>query len=249
VGIKIATSALLFIFATSLFIGWDMRRLSSTLALPANDSGSPAENGQRYLRANEIAPEKVQAAYSLHKAYFQQSNSTFAEGRFEESRQALLTSREMWLNINRHDPYDYSSQMALAKIAFTLFERGASEYADEAITRYEKIAARFPNYPTLVGTAATVAASTENYTTAISLANQAIETEATTKPWSKAWFARGISLYLTGNEQGGIDDLLMATQKEPGSQAAQLAHLALVKIYTDAGDSEAAEAHREQFVP
>ncbi len=78
---------------------------------------------------------------------------------------------------------------------------------------------------------------------AIEYADRAIATEATTKPWSKAWFAKGRSLYETGFEDEAIEALITAIEKEPDSEGATLAHQFLADIYETRGDIEKAEYH------
>ena len=97
--------------------------------------------------------------------------------------------------------------------------------------------------PSLVGTASTALASVGDYELAIRLAEQVIATEDQTHGWSKAWYAKGASKFLLGYEKEGIADLLVATEKRPGSQGAIGAHSTLAKIYRDRGDIESAEVH------
>ena len=97
--------------------------------------------------------------------------------------------------------------------------------------------------PTLLATASTAIASVGDYEEAIRLAEQVIATEDQTHGWSKAWYAKGASKFLLGYEKEGIADLLVATEKRPGSQGAIGAHSTLAKIYRDRGDIESAEVH------
>ena len=57
---------------------------------------------------------------------------------------------------------------------------------------------------------------------AIEYAEKAIATEEKTKPWSKAWYAKGRSLYELGQEEKAIFALTTATEKEPGTEGAIL---------------------------
>lgn len=149
----------------------------------------------------------------------------------------------MVLDAESRNPYEIGAQLSLAKIASTMVERGWLEFSPELIERYLKIADYYPGFPTLVGTASTAAATVGEYKLAIELADQAIKTEDRTHGWAKAWFARGISLFLLGSEEEGISNLIVATEKEPGTEGARLAHLALAKIYRDRGDTDQAELH------
>ena len=71
----------------------------------------------------------------------------------------------------------------------------------------------------------------------------AIATEERTKPWSKAWYAKGRSLYELGQEEEAILALTKATEKEPGTEGAILAHKILGGIYRERGDHDLSELH------
>ena len=141
------------------------------------------------------------------------------------------------------------TQLALATIATTMVQRGNSDFAGELLERHTRIAKYYPQFPSLVGTAATAAASVGEFELAIELADQAISTESELRHnWSKAWYAKGASLVLLGQVDRGIAALLIATEKEPGSQGAFLAHQVLAQVYEQQGDRNLAEFHRDQIV-
>ena len=71
----------------------------------------------------------------------------------------------------------------------------------------------------------------------------AIETEKTTKPWSKAWYAKGASLASIGKINEGIEALNTATIKEPNDDGAILAHQTLSEIYAYLGEYDKSEKH------
>jgi len=112
------------------------------------------------------------------------------------------------------------TQIGLAQAALRMTEWGYPEYRQEASDRYVRIVNLYPNIPTLIGTAATVMSSFDKHELAIEFAEQAIATEATTQPWSKAWFAKGRSLYLLGLEDEAIEALKTAIAKDPESAGA-----------------------------
>ena len=78
---------------------------------------------------------------------------------------------------------------------------------------------------------------------AIDYAERAIATEEKTKPWSKAWYAKGRSLYELGQEEKAIFALTTATEKEPGTEGAILSHKVLGEIYRERGNVELSELH------
>ena len=79
---------------------------------------------------------------------------------------------------------------------------------------------------------------------AIEYAEMAIATEKTTKPWAKAWYAKGRSLYHLGQKEQAIIALITATEKQPGTEGAILAHKVLAEIYSELGNVELSELHK-----
>ena len=69
--------------------------------------------------------------------------------------------------------------------------------------------------------------------------------EKTTKPWSKAWYAKGRSLYELGQENEGIIALQTANQKQPGTEGALMSHKMLAEIFHNRGNVELSELHRK----
>ena len=240
------TGIILFV---SIFSAWDMRRIGATAVLAdSSNLTSLDEAGQSYLEAHRRAPNRKRVVYTLYESYFTTSARVYADGRQELAHSLLLSARELWLGSEKRNPYELGAQLALAKIASTMVERGHFEFSSELLERYSRIAENNPGFPTLTGAAATAAASIGEYELAIEFANNAIETESRTHGWSKAWFARGISRFLLGFEDEGISDLIVATKKEPGTEAARLAHLALAKIYRDDGEPEQADLHNKMAI-
>jgi hypothetical protein len=240
------TGIILFV---SIFSAWDMRRIGATAVLAdSSNLTSPDEAGQSYLEAHRRAPNRKRVVYTLYESYFTTSARVYADGRQELAHSLLLSARELWLDSEKRNPYELGAQLALAKIASTMVERGHFEFSSELLERYSRIAENNPGFPTLTGAAATAAASIGEYELAIEFANNAIETESRTHGWSKAWFARGISRFLLGFEDEGISDLIVATKKQPGTEGARLAHLALAKIYRDDGEPEQADLHNKMAI-
>ena len=237
------------ILFVSIFSAWDMRRIGATAVLAdSSNLTSPDEAGQSYLEAHRRAPNRKRVVYTLYESYFTTSARVYADGRQELAHSLLLSARELWLDSEKRNPYELGAQLALAKIASTMVERDHFEFSSELLERYSRIAENNPGFPTLTGAAATAAASIGEYELAIEFANNAIETESRTHGWSKAWFARGISRFLLGFEDEGISDLIVATKKQPGTEGARLAHLALAKIYRDDGEPEQADLHNKMAI-
>ena len=156
-----------------------------------------------------------------------------------------MIGREMLLDYEKRDPLELDIQIGLSKTTSTLTEWGHFEYLDELTYRAQKLARIAPAYPTLLGTSATAMTSVGLHELAIEYAEKAIATEATTKPWPKAWYAKGRSLYEQGQHSEGIIALQTATQKEPGTEAALLSHKMLAEIYRKQGNLQLSELHKE----
>jgi tetratricopeptide (TPR) repeat protein len=226
------------------FVGWDVRRISASAAIfDVSQSDDPVLTGQQFLEANNRAPERQQVAYRIYETYVDEAWAARENGQLEQARLSMMKAREIWLPLETRNPYELGAQLALAKTSATLVSWGHIEFIDEMRFRYKKIARLNPGIPTLVGTSATALASVGDYESSIRLAEQVIATENQTHAWSKAWYAKGASKFLLGYEEEGIADLLVATEKQPGSQGARGAHSTLARIYRDRGDIESAEFH------
>ena len=86
--------------------------------------------------------------------------------------------------------------------------------------------------------------SVGDHNLAIECAECAIATEETTKPRSKALYAKGRSQFELGFEDEAIETLLIAIDKEPDAEGAKLAHQVLGESYALRDDTENAEFHR-----
>ena len=227
-----------------IFVGWDIRRLSASVAIArVSQSEDPVLAGQQFLESNRRAPDRQQIAYRIYEVYVNEARAALADGQVEQAKFLMMKARDVWLPLEARNPYELGAQLALAKIALTLVSWGYVEFTDETRSRYEKIARLNPGMPSLVETASTALASIGDYEMAISLADQVIATEDQTHGWSNAWYVKGTSRFLLGYQEEGIADLLVATEKQPGSLGAKNAHSTLAKIYRDRGETESAEFH------
>ena len=100
--------------------------------------------------------------------------------------------------------------------------------------------------PSILGTSATALTSVGQHELAIEYADQAIATESTTHPWSKAWYAKGRALYELRREPEAIAALQTATEKQPGAEGALLSHQVLGQIYQFRGETDLAEYHQTE---
>ena len=157
-----------------------------------------------------------------------------------------MIGREMLLEYESRDPFELDTQIGLSKTTSTLITWGYNEYAQELADRARRTADSHPAYPTIVGTSATALTSVGLHELAIEYADKAIAMEATTQPWSKAWYAKGRALYELGREEEAIQTLTTATEKQPGAEGALLAHQVLAQIYEARGNNELFEYHKEK---
>jgi tetratricopeptide (TPR) repeat protein len=237
-------SVTLFATLTLLFIGWDVRRVSASTIVAGEQNN---EIFEKLTLAQQRAPDRSSWTFRLSEELFIASNVAHSNGLIADGNRLAIQARELLLESEKRNPYSMDTQLALATIATTMVQRGNSDFASELLERHTRIAKYYPMFPSLVGTAATAAASVGEFELAIELADQAISTESETQNWSKAWYAKGASLVLLGQVEQGIAALLIATEKEPGSQGAFLAHQVLAKVYEQQGDHDRAEFHRDQI--
>jgi tetratricopeptide (TPR) repeat protein len=229
-----------------LFVGWDMRRLSASLDItfaPRQADGSVALSG--LTEAQEAAPERRIFTIQLANLYFIGAQNAWDDNRADDARNLALNARELLVEYERQDPYERNTQFSLAKTSSTLVDWGFVEYTDEMRDRYLRLASLFRTYPSLVSTSATAMARVGDNAMAIELAERAIATEESTKPWAVAWYAKGVALINLGEFDQAIESLNTAIEKEPKSASARLAHSALAFIYKQLGETELFELHTE----
>jgi len=244
--IPVVLGSLAILGLLTLFISWDVHRLSSSVI--AIDVGGD-NAGRKYFDANQREPERRFFLITLFGPLKAASALAHEEGRSADAQSILLEARSDWQRIEARDPYEYKAVVALALISKIMVDRGHTEFVSEMVDRYAKLARYFPKYPTFVGTAATVAASAGEYDLAIELAERAIASEELTHGWSKAWYAKGISLVILGREDEGMLDLITATEKEPDSEGARQSHQALAQLYRERGQLDKAELHESLASP
>ncbi|MCH7971851.1 MAG: hypothetical protein IH960_12560 [Chloroflexi bacterium] len=238
----LATAVLL-----TIFVGWDVRRLSASVALAAgHDSPSLDTRARAWADAQAQAPERESFTHNLSEQYVKVAKEQRELGNENESMRLILIGRDLLLEYEKRDPFEWDAQIGLSKITAILAEWGKLEYMQELADRSRRIVELYPSYPTLVGTAATAMMSVGLHELAIEYADRVIAVEETTQPWSKAWYAKGRSLYELGREDEAIEVLITATEKQPGAEGALLAHQVLAEIYRTRGEEELSAFHKEQ---
>ena len=238
----LATAVLL-----TVFVSWDVRRLSASISLAAgHDSPSLDRRAQVWADAQARAPERESFTHNLSEQYVKVAKEQRELGNENESMRLILIGRDLLLEYEKRDPFEWDAQIGLSKIAAILAEWGKLEYTQELADRSRRIVELYPSYPTLVGTAATAMTSVGLHEIAIEYADRVIAVEETTQPWSKAWYAKGRSLFELGREDEAITVLITATEKQPGAEGALLAHQVLSEIYRIRGEPELSEYHKEQ---
>ena len=230
----------------SLFVSWDLRRLSASRVL-ANGFDNPVqvEKARAWAEAQRLAPERESFTFTLFEQYLEVGKEQFALGNEEEALRLLNIGRDMLLEYEKRDPLELDTQIGLSKSVSTLMVWGHNEFAQELADRSINLAEGNPTYPTILGTSATALTSVGLHELAIEYADQAIATEATTQPWSKAWYAKGRALFELGRDDEAIEALITATEKQPGAEGALLSHQVLAQIYEFRGETELYELHKK----
>ena len=242
----LVAAVLLTAISISIFVSWDLRRLSASMTL-ANGYDAPTveEKARTWAKVQAQAPERESFTFTLFEQYLAAAKQQYELGRPEEALRLLNIGRDMLLEYEQWDPLELDTQIGLLKAATTMMVWGHVEFAQELADRAIKQADANPAYPTVLGTSATALTSVGLHELAIEYADQAIATESTTQPWSKAWYAKGRALYELGREDEAIQVLTTATEKQPGAEGALLAHQVLAEIYKAHGETELSEHHLE----
>jgi tetratricopeptide (TPR) repeat protein len=242
----LVAAVLLTAISISIFVSWDLRRLSASMTL-ANGYDAPTveEKARTWAKVQAQAPERESFTFTLFEQYLAAAKQQYELGRPEEALRLLNIGRDMLLEYEQWDPLELDTQIGLLKAATTMMVWGHVEFAQELADRAIKQADANPAYPTVLGTSATALTSVGLHELAIEYADQAIATESTTQPWSKAWYAKGRALYELGREDEAIQVLTTATEKQPGAEGALLAHQVLAEIYKARGETELSEHHLE----
>jgi tetratricopeptide (TPR) repeat protein len=244
-GFTLLAAVLVTAVVLVIFVSWDVRRTAASRILAVGHDAPTLEGrAKAWADAQAQAPERESFTFNLAERYLDSAVEQHNLGNVNEALRQLTVGREMLLAYERRDPFELDTQIGLSKSTSILASWGHVEYMQELADRAINIAETYPAYPTLVGTSATAMASVELNELAIMYADRAIAVEESTKPWSKAWYAKGRALYQLGQEDEGIEALITATEKQPGTEAALFAHQLLAEIYLDRGQDELYQQHK-----
>jgi len=234
----------------TIFIGWDIRRLSASRTHAVGSSTtSSATQVQAWADAQSRAPERPSFTNKLFTEYFHAAIYHRDRGDETEAAQLMLAARELLLEFEKYDPFKRDTQINLFQTEVALTQWGYLEYAEQAIDRSKKIIERYPSYPSFISIIATNMTLIGMHDLAIEYAEYAINVEKVTKPWPKAWYAKGRALYELGHLDESILVLNTAVEKQPGSEGAIYAHKILAHIYLkrgDPGDNELSIFHKRK---
>lgn len=244
---------LLLMFTVMIFtvlITWDLRRFSASMSHAGRSSEtSQANQIQALADSQSRAPERPSFTNELFTEYFHAAIHLYEQGNQVEGTQLMLTARELLLEFEKYNPFKRDTQLNLLHTEVALIQWGYPEYAQLAVDRSQKLVALFPSYPLFISMIATDMAVIGVNELAIEYADRAIDTENVTRPWAKAWYAKGRALHQLGRTNEAITILNTATEKRPGTEGAIYAHKLLAHIYmqkAEPGDAELAEFHQKE---
>ena len=221
----------------SVFIGWDIRRLSASRTNAIGFSATlPATEIQALADAQSRAPERPSFTNKLFTEYFHAAVYHRDNGDETEATQLMLNARELLLESEKYDPFKRDTQINLLQTDVALIQWGYLEYTQQAVDRAQKIIEQYPAYPYFISMIATNMTLIGMHDLAIQYAEDAINLERVTKPWTKAWYAKGRALYQLGRLDESIFALNTAIKKRPGSEGAIYAHKILAHIYLERGE-------------
>jgi hypothetical protein len=246
-GTALVSAILLTVVALMMFVGWDLRRLSASRTWStAVTASTDLDKAQGWTDAQALAPERPSFTSTLIRELFVAAVDERRLGNEDDSFNLMLVARNLLFEYEMIDPHRRETKMNLFGSSATLAQWGYDGFKEDAEQRAAEILELYGIFPSLLEQVAVDLANAGSYTRAIEVANQVILTEATTKPWAKASYAQGKSLYELGVPEEAIKRLNDATEKDPGSAGAILAHQALATIYFQEGNLELSEFHNEK---
>jgi hypothetical protein len=243
-GTALISAILLTVVGLMMFVGWDLRRLSASRTWSvAISATNDLDKAQGWTDAQAQSPERPFFTNALVRELFVAGIDERRLGNEDDSFNLMLVARNLLFESEMIDPYKRETKMNLFGSAATLAQWGYDGFKEDAEQRASEILEQYATFPSLLEQVAVDLANAGSYTRAIEVANQVILTEATTKPWAKASYAQGKALYDLGVPEEAIKRLNDATEKDPGSDGAVLAHKALAIIYSQEGNLELSEFH------
>ena len=239
-------------------VHWDLKRIyASRLAAASMKMTDSYDKFHTMKKATELAPlhEKIIRSHA-------QSISLRAELESEKfnNEEAILwaeMSKSVLEKYENIDPYEWDIQLALAVVVNSLWDLGATEYADEIKQRNLYISNQYPAFPLISSLSSIALAKTGNIYEAEILADKVIEIEQKIsfdvlpekekEPFSQAWYAKGFIMLKLGYINDSIVAMNTAIEKSPLSESAGHSHYFLSKIYEDEfNDIEKANFHSEE---
>ena len=125
-------AAAITILVISIFISWDIRRLSASLILTrGHDNPNLTIRAKAWEDAQAIAPERPSITFKLFEAYLRAAKEQYNLGNVNEAMRLLMAGRDMLLVYEQRDPLELDVQIGLTKTTSTLAEWGHHEYLDE----------------------------------------------------------------------------------------------------------------------
>jgi tetratricopeptide (TPR) repeat protein len=234
------------VLASAAFFGWDIRRAEASRILAVDhDNPDIFVKAGAWADAQAKAPERESFTYNLAEQYLNEAQNFWADGNAEEALRLIHIGRDMALDYEKRDPFEIDIQITLSKMASRLLQWESAAYAQEVVDRHLFLADTYPGYPTLAGTAATAFASLSLNELAIEYADRAISTEATTKNWAKAWYAKGAALYQLDQDEDAFEVLNTAIEKDDDGEITPLVHQILAAYWRERGDDTQADHHAE----
>ena len=241
------------VLAGAAFIGWDVRRAEASRILAVDyDNPNIFIKAGAWADAQAKAPERESFTYNLAEQYLNEAENFWAvweeendEAMREEALRLIHIGRDMALAYEQRDPFEIDIQITLSKMASRLLRWESTAYAQEVVDRHLFLADTYLGYPTLAGTAATAFASMRLNELAIEYADKAIATEATTRNWAKAWYAKGAALYQMDKDAEAFEVLNTAIEKDSEGEVTHLVHQILAAYWRERGDDLQADHHAE----
>lgn len=128
-------------------VGWDLRRTTASRSWSAATSApTDVERATGWFESQADAPERPLLTNSLFIELFNAAIDQHGLGEEGGALQLMHTARQLLLDFEDRDPYKRDVQLNLFKTEVFLTNWGQSEFADEAVTRAERIFDLYPAY-------------------------------------------------------------------------------------------------------
>ncbi|HCV26698.1 MAG: O-antigen ligase family protein [Dehalococcoidia bacterium] len=243
-GIALAVTVL----AAGLLYYRDFRTLqASAIARDARDlidEGRPNEGLAKIQRAVGLNPDVEPYHLLVNDLFRKAADEAEATGDREIAVFGWESALEAAHRFETRNPKAFDTQLRLGQAESRLVALGRDDLIDVARSRYIKIAAGRPSYPSIQADAAQGLLAIGDDTLGLVYADRAIDMETAGSPNPEAWWFRGVALENLGELDTAAVSYETVVERAPLSKHALNSHRRLAVVYDRLGDPGRAEEER-----